>query len=54
MSKCGPGRGSRQAVQVGGTFVVEGGIDEINESMKVIISCPKSSGSGRWLVDGGW
>lgn len=38
MRRCGPGRGSRQAVQVGGTFVVEGGIDEIQESFGVIFS----------------
>lgn len=51
MSKCGPGRGSRQAVQVGVTFVVEAGIDQIEESMKIIFSCPKSLGGGLWMVD---
>lgn len=46
MSKCGPRRGSRQAVQVGGTCVVGGGIDGTKESMEVVFSWS----DGRWLI----
>ena len=46
MIRCGPSRGSRQAVQVGGTFVIGGGIDEIKDSIEIIFSRPKYLGGG--------
>lgn len=52
ISRCGPGRGSRQAVQVSGTLAVEEGIDQIEESIKIILLRPKSWGGGLWMVDG--
>jgi hypothetical protein len=39
-------------VQVGGTFLVGWGIDEIKESMKIIFSCPKPFDGELWMIDG--
>lgn len=47
----GPGRGSRQAVQVGGTFVVGRGINALEKLMEVVFSFSKSMSDDFWMID---